>query len=382
MQRLNYYFLLSFAFASMASAQTDPIVMDETQAEFTGRWQTLTEAAGYGHGSTFRYAMNTDEKEATGVAIFRPTIPVSGKYHVEVASSPGRNRSPKVPCLIKCADGEIRVLMDQTLKPGGWHRIAENLQFEQGTNGSVQIANNGGVLAANDKIVIADGVRFVPSDDSIKGFQLLTTVGTGGHILLDPKKKTFEPNSIVKLTAEPDDGFVFESWSGDATGSANPLALTMDKMKRITANFSEGNAGAILDASNAKFEGSWLTNAAKWGARTNYLFASTCIRGGGATPIATAIYQPKLSKAGLYDIYIWYSKGPNRADTAPWEIVGKDKTFTVKVNQQVNGGDWFPIASGVEFEAGTNGYVKLSNQTGFINSVVVADSVAFVYVGN
>ena len=361
-----------------AFGQSEAIVVDEPQAEFTGRWQSIKETAGYGNGPTFHYAMNVEEKEPTATAIFRPKIPVSGKYHVEIASGPGRNRSPRVPCVISCADGQISVIMDQTQKPGGWHRVADSLQFNAGTSGYVQIGNNGGELGTSDKIVIADAVRFVPAGGASEGFQLLTSVSGGGRIVTKPSTKSFEPNSSVTVTAEPEDGFIFDGWSGDVNGTANPLQLTMDKTVHLTATFSEGNPGAILTAADASFEGTWMTNAAKWGARTNYQFASTSGREGA---VATAIYQPTLAKAGLYDIYIWYSKGTNRADNAPWEIVGKGKSFTVKVNQQINGGDWFPIATAVEFDAGRKGYVKLSNQTGSANSVVVADSVAFVYVG-
>jgi hypothetical protein len=379
MQILQRYILLSLTAISLnALGQNEPIIVDEPQAEFTGRWQSINEAAGFGTGPTFHYAMNIEEKEATAVAIFRPKIPITGKYHVEIASSPGRNRSPKVPCVIHCADGEISVIMDQTEKPGGWHRVAESLQFNSGTSGFVEIRNNGGKLASNDKIVIADAVRFVPTGESTSGFQLLTTVGNGGRIISKPNKKTFEANSEVTLIAEANDGFIFDGWSGDVSGMANPLRVTMENNMHVTAHFTEGNPGAILTAADATFEGIWQTNAAKWGARTNYQFASTVSHGASS---ATALYQPELSKAGLYDIFIWYSKGTNRADNAPWEIVGKNKTVTVKVNQQVNGGDWVPIANGIEFDSGKKGYVKLSNMTGSANSVVVADSVAFVYVG-
>jgi len=40
----------------------------------------------------------------------------------------------------------------------------------------------------------------------------------------------------VPAGAEP--GQAFTSWSGDATGADNPLVVTMDKSKTITANFT------------------------------------------------------------------------------------------------------------------------------------------------
>ena len=40
------------------------------------------------------------------------------------------------------------------------------------------------------------------------------------------------------LTATANPGFVFSSWSGDATGSTNPLTVLMTANKNITANFT------------------------------------------------------------------------------------------------------------------------------------------------
>jgi len=41
----------------------------------------------------------------------------------------------------------------------------------------------------------------------------------------------------VFLTAVPDEGWAFENWSGDATGTDNPLFLSMSEDKNITATF-------------------------------------------------------------------------------------------------------------------------------------------------
>jgi uncharacterized repeat protein (TIGR02543 family) len=43
--------------------------------------------------------------------------------------------------------------------------------------------------------------------------------------------------STVTLTAVPYSGYLFTGWTGDASGSSNPLSLTMDANKSVQANF-------------------------------------------------------------------------------------------------------------------------------------------------
>jgi uncharacterized repeat protein (TIGR02543 family) len=45
-------------------------------------------------------------------------------------------------------------------------------------------------------------------------------------------------STIVTLTATPDLGYLFTGWAGDATGTANPLAVVMDADKNVTATFT------------------------------------------------------------------------------------------------------------------------------------------------
>jgi hypothetical protein len=41
----------------------------------------------------------------------------------------------------------------------------------------------------------------------------------------------------VQLTANSASGYNFSDWSGNASGSANPITVTMDGDKSVTANF-------------------------------------------------------------------------------------------------------------------------------------------------
>ncbi|MDZ7681185.1 MAG: hypothetical protein U5J63_05570 [Fodinibius sp.] len=47
------------------------------------------------------------------------------------------------------------------------------------------------------------------------------------------------PGTNVSVQAEPAQGWLFEGWSGDTTGSGNPLELVMNKDYQLSANFSK-----------------------------------------------------------------------------------------------------------------------------------------------
>ena len=66
----------------------------------------------------------------------------------------------------------------------------------------------------------------------------LTTNAINGTVTRVPDLPRYNHGSTVTLTATPSPGFVFSSWGGDAAGSANPLTVTMDRDKNITANFT------------------------------------------------------------------------------------------------------------------------------------------------
>jgi hypothetical protein len=57
---------------------------------------------------------------------------------------------------------------------------------------------------------------------------------------------SFGTNTKVSLQATPDEGWSFSHWTGNASGSANPLEVTMDRNKTITAVFTEETYSVII----------------------------------------------------------------------------------------------------------------------------------------
>lgn len=77
----------------------------------------------------------------------------------------------------------------------------------------------------DDVVVLAQGVTL--------------TVGVVGQgsVTVTPDLPAYMPSQAVTLTAVPASGWSFAGWSGDASGTQNPLVVTMTSNKSITATF-------------------------------------------------------------------------------------------------------------------------------------------------
>jgi len=58
-----------------------------------------------------------------------------------------------------------------------------------------------------------------------------------GSVELSPAAGNYAENTVVTLTAKPNSGYKFSEWSGDLLGKVNPVTITMNGNKNITALF-------------------------------------------------------------------------------------------------------------------------------------------------
>lgn len=103
--------------------------------------------------------------------------------------------------------------------------------FVNWTEGGTAVSTNANyvfTLSANRTLV----ANFVANSFT------LDVVATNGSVTKNPNQATYTAGSTVVLTAAPNAGYVFSSWSGDATGNNNPLTVTMNANKNITAIFT------------------------------------------------------------------------------------------------------------------------------------------------
>ncbi len=120
----------------------------------------------------------------------------------------------------------------------------------------------------------------------------LTLATTGsGSVAAVPSQASYAPGASVQITATPAVGWHFQSWSGDASGSTNPLTVTMDANKNVVANFIQH-----IYTWNPTGTASWAT-AANWTpARTAPAADDVLLFSNGAMTIATSVPTQTISQ--------------------------------------------------------------------------------------
>jgi hypothetical protein len=139
----------------LPKAQLAGVVVDDLEAQRIGfdahsSSHPIYVDAGYHHDG--------DGNKGTQTARFIPDLPKSGKYQVFVAYPWNANRASNVPVVIKHADGEARVTVNQKKKPvvqEVLHAVG-TFRFEKGKAGFVEISN-----AGTDGYVAIDAVQWL-----------------------------------------------------------------------------------------------------------------------------------------------------------------------------------------------------------------------------
>ncbi len=89
---------------------------------------------------------------------------------------------------------------------------------------------------------------------------LTLSATTGGTTDPEPGIYDYDGGTYVTLEANPNSGYELSAWSGDASGTTNPITIAMDSDKSIVANFSAITTGDGDD--NGKKGGCFIATAA------------------------------------------------------------------------------------------------------------------------
>jgi hypothetical protein len=103
---------------------------------------------------------------------------------------------------------------------------------------------------------------------SARQFSLAVLVNGHGHVTATPHGNRFNSGQSVTLTAIPDADQDFLGWSGDASGTENPLALVMNQSRVINASFTKHPRLSLGPCLGGLYEdGFQLTLTGEFGAR-------------------------------------------------------------------------------------------------------------------
>ncbi|MDQ4139347.1 MAG: T9SS type A sorting domain-containing protein, partial [Bacteroidota bacterium] len=80
-------------------------------------------------------------------------------------------------------------------------------------------------------------INFSVVDQATPIFYNLNVSATNGTVTKSPNQTSYASGTNVQLTATPATGYRFSGWSGDASGTTNPITVSMTGDKNITANF-------------------------------------------------------------------------------------------------------------------------------------------------
>lgn len=133
----------------------------------------------------------------------------------------------------------------------------------------------------------------------------------------------------------------------------------------------------VLDNDDAQvtFSGNWSdsTSNVYFGSEDDvpYRYATT-----STTETAVARYQPEIVKACYYPVYAWTTYGGNRAADQLYRIHHAGGATEVTVNHRRVGNGLVYLGT-YYFDAGTEGYVEISNRSSEAGRAIIADMIRF-----
>ncbi|HNO77215.1 MAG TPA: family 10 glycosylhydrolase [Phycisphaerae bacterium] len=226
------------------------VTVDNVDSGFSvlaGTWETGTFPTP--HGSNYRWALTVDEPFAE--VEWRPNLPTSGLYQIEVWYVQGTNRASDAVYNVHHAGGSTPVSVNQQANGSQWNIIG-TFSFNAGSGGYITMNND-----ANPLVVIADAVRFTSLSGATADLTLAvsppgsgTTTPTAGIV------NSYFVGETVSISAAPTSGNVFDHWETSA-GSlpASPTSasttVTVDQNKTVTAVFVPGDT-------TPSFRGFWI----------------------------------------------------------------------------------------------------------------------------
>lgn len=133
------------------------------------------------------------------------------------------------------------------------------------------VSNDGGMIVTTEDGSFTDTCNVTAITVSV--YFLETSVSGEGSVI--PTSDSIAEGSRVCITATPASGWVFDGWSGDTNVTDNPVCITMNADKSITANFSETPYDYIIGFGQQSVDGYAGYNGTTGGGTTTPVIVTT-----------------------------------------------------------------------------------------------------------
>ncbi len=132
--------------------------------------------------------------------------------------------------------------------PGVWHESADTVVTRVGPYTLTFKDVYGWVKPADQLVEVLTSETVLVTGAYNRIIWPLSTASENGSILISPLGTSFPHGTSVTLTATPAVGYHFTGWSGTTTSTSNPLVVTMDSTKTLTANFAINQYALVVEA--------------------------------------------------------------------------------------------------------------------------------------
>ncbi|MGB8707167.1 MAG: hypothetical protein WCD72_04355, partial [Dehalococcoidia bacterium] len=154
--------------------------------------------------------------------ISQPATTLSDTYTITASAGANCSISPSGNVVINQGGNQT-----YTITPDAGYHVADVL---------VDGASVGAVASYNFTNVTAN--HTISASFTQNQYTLAVDVNSSGRVAKVPNQATYPSGTPVQLTATADPGSSFSGWSGDLTGSANPVTIAVDGNKTVTATFA------------------------------------------------------------------------------------------------------------------------------------------------
>ena len=188
---------------------------------------------------------------------------------------------------------------------------------------------------------------------------------------------SYDCGSMVQVTASAGTGYFFAGWSGDASGTTNPLPVIMDKEKSVTANFSTGGIAlsSSLDGTSVTLTAAMSYNNVAAAGQTLIFYVDNKLQTQAVTDVSGTAVVTFTCSPGAHSVYAMFTANGGiptmKSNTIEFNIVLV--SFTITVTSGPNGS----ITPGtIDVVWGTSQTFAIAPASGYAVGNVTVDGVS------